>query len=90
MDEMEERIAELMASEELASLRPEIDGQKVMELLGVPAGPIVGAALEFLMDIRLEEGLLGDEAATARLMQWWKENEANASKLRPTRRINRG
>jgi hypothetical protein len=42
------------------------------------------------MDIRLEEGILGDEAATARLMQWWKENEANASKLKPTRRINRG
>ncbi len=90
MDEMEERIAELMASEELASLRPELDGQKVMELLGVPAGPIVGAAMEFLMDIRLEEGILGDEGATARLMQWWKENEANASKLKPTRRINRG
>jgi poly(A) polymerase len=90
MDEMEERISELMASEELASLRPELDGQKVMELLGVPAGPIVGAAMEFLMDIRLEEGILGDEGATVRLMQWWKENEANASKLKPTRRINRG
>jgi poly(A) polymerase len=61
-----------------------------MELLGVPAGPIVGAAMEFLMDIRLEEGILGDEGATVRLMQWWKENEANASKLKPTRRINRG
>jgi hypothetical protein len=42
------------------------------------------------MDIRLEEGLLGDDIATERLMQWWKENEANASKLKPTRRINRG
>ena len=90
VEEGPERIAELMASEELASLRPELDGQKVMELLGVPAGPIVGAAMEFLMDIRLEEGLLGEDAAIARLKQWWKENEANASKLRPTRRINRG
>ena len=42
-----------------------------MELLGVPAGPIVGAALEFLMDIRLEEGLLGDAEIRRRLEQWW-------------------
>jgi poly(A) polymerase len=89
MDEMEERIAEVMEREELASLRPEIDGQRVMELLGVPAGPIVGAALEFLMDIRLEEGIIGDDAAVERLRAWWSENESRASQLRPTRRINR-
>jgi poly(A) polymerase len=90
MDEMEERIAEVMEREELASLRPEIDGQGVMDLLGVPAGPIVGAALEFLMDVRLEEGILGEEVVTERLKSWWKENESRSSSLRPTRRINRG
>lgn len=90
MDEMEERIAEVMEREELASLRPEIDGQQVMELLGVPAGPIVGAALEFLMDIRLEEGLLGEELVVQRLREWWAQNETRASSLRPTRRINLG
>ena len=89
MDEMEERIAEVMEREELASLRPEIDGQRVMELLGVPAGPIVGAALEYLMDIRLEEGIIGEDAAIERLRSWWSENESRASQLRPTRRINR-
>jgi poly(A) polymerase len=86
MDEMEERIAELSAREELAALRPEIDGAHVMELLGVPAGPAVGAALEFLMDLRLEEGLLGQDAAEARLVAWWEENRDAASQLRRTRR----
>jgi poly(A) polymerase len=90
MDEMEARINELMASEELASLRPELDGQQVMELLDVPAGPIVGAAMEFLMDIRLEEGILGEEQIVARLHAWWESNKDKASSLRPTRRINRG
>jgi poly(A) polymerase len=79
-----------MASEELASLRPELDGQQVMELLDVPAGPIVGAAMEFLMDIRLEEGILGEELIVARLRTWWDANKSSASSLRPTRRINRG
>ena len=89
MDEMEERIAEVMQREELASLRPEIDGQRVMELLGVPAGPVVGAALEFLMDIRLEEGMIGEDEAVTRLRAWWAENESRASTLRPSRPINR-
>jgi poly(A) polymerase len=60
-----------------------------MDLLGVPAGPIVGAALEFLMDIRLEDGLLGEEVVAQRLRAWWAENESRASSLKPTRRINR-
>lgn len=90
MDEMEARINELMASEELASLRPELDGQQVMDLLALPAGPIVGAAMEFLMDIRLEEGLLGNELIVERLVSWWQTNKDSASSLRPTRRINRG
>ncbi|MFM9082980.1 MAG: CCA tRNA nucleotidyltransferase [Actinomycetota bacterium] len=86
MDEMEERIADLAQREELASLRPEIDGVQVMEILGVRAGPAVGAALEFLMDIRLAEGLFGEEAAVQRLHDWWAENKDAASALRRTRR----
>jgi len=86
MDEMEARIAEVAAREELASLRPEIDGQQVMELLGVPAGPAVGAALEFLMDIRLEEGILGEEVIVVRLREWWAANADDVSKLKRTRR----
>ena len=86
MDEMEERIADLAQREELASLRPEIDGVQVMEILGVGAGPAVGAALEFLMDIRLEEGLIGEEAVVRRLQDWWDQNKDTASALRRTRR----
>jgi len=88
MDELEERIAYLNEREELAALRPEIDGVRVMEFLGVPAGPVIGAALEFLMDIRLEEGLIGEEAAVERLRTWWEENKDSAGKLKRTRRQN--
>ncbi|MEY2967042.1 MAG: hypothetical protein RLY50_1092 [Actinomycetota bacterium] len=86
MDEMEERIADLAKREELASLRPELDGAAVMELLALQPGPAVGAALEFLMDLRLEEGILGEEEVVARLRAWWEENREAASKLRRTRR----
>jgi poly(A) polymerase len=70
MDDLESRIAELAAAEELAALRPELDGNDVMELLGVEPGPIVGEALAFLMEIRLDEGLIGRDAAAERLRRW--------------------
>ena len=73
MDELEQRIAEVMAREELAALRPELDGSQVMELLGIPPGRDVGKAMDFLMEIRLEEGLIGSEAAIERLRAWWAE-----------------
>lgn len=87
MDEMEARIAEVAAREELAQLRPELDGQKVMEILGVSAGPAVGAALEFLMDIRLEEGILGEDVVIARLREWWHVNATQVAQLKRTRRL---
>jgi poly(A) polymerase len=86
MDEMEDRIAELMQKEELAALRPELDGVQVMEILDVPAGPAVGAALEFMMEIRLEEGILGEEVITQRLREWWS---ANAESVMKTKRSGR-
>ena len=73
MDDLEQRIAEVMAREELAALRPELDGSQVMELLGIPPGRDVGKAMDFLMEIRLEEGLIGSEAAIERLRAWWAE-----------------
>ena len=73
MDDLERRIAEVMAREELAALRPELDGAQVMELLGIPPGRDVGKAMEFLMEIRLEEGLIGTDAITERLRAWWAE-----------------
>lgn len=86
MDEMEDRIAELMQKEELAALRPELDGVQVMELLDVPAGPAVGAALDFMMEIRLEEGILGEEVITQRLREWWS---VNAESVMNTKRSGR-
>jgi poly(A) polymerase len=71
MDELEARIAELAADEELAAIRPELDGNRVMELLHIPPGREVGEALQFLLDVRLDEGLLGEDVVTARLLEWW-------------------
>lgn len=71
MDELEDRIKELAAKEELDKIRPDLDGQKVMAHLGVPPGPLVGEALAFLLELRLEEGPLGEEEARRRLDRWW-------------------
>ena len=71
MDQLEARIEELAAAEELAALRPEMDGAAVMEHLAIAPGRAVGDALDFLMEIRLEEGLIGDEKIRARLDEWW-------------------
>ena len=73
MDELERRIAELREREELDALRPEIDGNGVMQLLGVPPGPVVGRALDFLLELRIEEGPLGDDEVARRLRAWWAE-----------------
>jgi poly(A) polymerase len=75
MDELEARIEELRAQEELDSLRPDLDGNQVMELLGMGPGPDVGRALAFLMELRLDEGPLGEEEAARRLQQWWAQRQ---------------
>jgi len=71
MDELELRIAELQEAEELAALRPELDGNAVMQQLGLEPGRDVGAAMRFLMDVRLDEGLLGGDEIRRRLDEWW-------------------
>ena len=71
MDELEERIVELTAQEQLRAIRPELDGRDVMEHLGIAPGPLVGAAMEFLLELRLEEGLLGRDEVLRRLDAWW-------------------
>ncbi|MFN8017383.1 MAG: CCA tRNA nucleotidyltransferase [Acidimicrobiales bacterium] len=71
MDELEARIATLREQEALDAIRPDLDGRQVMDHLGVPAGPIVGQALDHLLELRLEEGPLGEEEAYARLDAWW-------------------
>jgi len=76
MDELEARIAELNAQEELARIRPELDGNEVMTHLGIGPGPVVGEALAFLLEIRLEEGEIGHDEAVARLDAWWKARQS--------------
>ncbi|MGF2951266.1 CCA tRNA nucleotidyltransferase [Mycobacterium sp. THU-M116] len=70
-DRLEARIAELSAQEDLARVRPDLDGNQIMELLGIPAGPQVGEAWHFLKELRLERGPLSTEEATAELLSWW-------------------
>lgn len=74
MDELEVKIAELQAREEIDALRPELDGLQVIEHLGLTPGRVVGDAIDFLFEIRLEEGLLGDKEIRRRLDAWWAEN----------------
>jgi len=76
MDALEERIAELQEREELASIRPDIDGNRVMEVLGVKPGRVVGEALDMLLEARLEEGPLGEEEAERRLRAWWEARDS--------------
>ena len=71
MDALEARIAELRSEEELDALRPDLDGRQVMEHLELSPGPVVGEALGFLLELRIEEGPLGEEEATKRLDEWW-------------------
>ncbi|MCU0261704.1 MAG: CCA tRNA nucleotidyltransferase [Ilumatobacteraceae bacterium] len=71
MDELEVRIAALAEAEELASIRPELDGSQVMEQLGIRPGPMVGRALAHLLEIRLDEGLVGEDEIRRRLDEWF-------------------
>jgi len=71
MDELEARIAELREKEELAKIRPALDGNAVMRVLGVGPGPVVGEALTFLLEIRLDEGEISPAEAEERLRAWY-------------------
>ncbi len=71
-DHLEERIAKLAEQEELESLRPDLDGNQIMELLGIGPGPEVGRAYRYLMELRMDRGPLSDEEATAALLDWWR------------------
>lgn len=75
MDELEDRIERLEEEEQVRALRPDIDGQRVMEHLGITPGPVVGKALAFLLELRIEHGPLGEEEALRRLDDWWADNK---------------
>jgi poly(A) polymerase len=61
----------------LAAIRPELDGKRVMDLLGIAPGKAVGEALQFLLDIRLDEGPIGEQQAERRLREWWSARRAD-------------
>ena len=69
-DGLEQRIDELSEQEELARIRPELNGNEIMSVLGVPAGPVVGRAYDFLLELRIAEGELGRERVTQELLRW--------------------
>ncbi|MGW3507858.1 CCA tRNA nucleotidyltransferase [Streptomyces sp. NPDC000994] len=74
-DGLEERIAQLQEREELDAIRPDLDGNQIMEILGVKPGPAVGKAYKYLLELRLENGPMEHDAAVAALKEWWAEQE---------------
>ena len=76
-DSLEERIATLQEAEELGKIRPDLDGNQIMEILGVKPSPLIGKAYAHLLELRLDRGPLGEEEARRELLAWW---EVNASK----------
>jgi poly(A) polymerase len=72
-DDLEARIEQLSQQEELDQMRPDLDGEEIMAILGIAPGRDVGQAYRFLLELRLDEGELGTQEATKRLLAWWSE-----------------
>lgn len=72
MDDLERRIIELKKQEEIDAIRPDLDGTQIMEILGLEPGREVGQARAYLLELRMEEGPLGEEEAERRLLAWWE------------------
>lgn len=75
-DALEQRIDRLAQEEELAAIRPDLDGNQIMQLLQIPPSRAVGEAYDFLLEQRLEHGPLGEERATQLLREWWAARNA--------------
>jgi len=75
-DDLERRIAELAAKEDLARVRPDLDGNEIMRILGIPPGPLVGEAWRYLKELRLDRGPLDHDEAVAELMKWWNARQS--------------
>ena len=75
-DGLEARIARLAEEEELAAIRPELDGNQIMHILGIAPGRDVGAAYDFLLDLRLDRGPIGPDEAERELRAWWAKRQA--------------
>ena len=75
-DSLEDRIATLREAEELAAIRPDLDGTQIMDVLGIRPGRDVGEAYRYLLDQRLEHGPLGEERAREVLLAWWEQRSS--------------
>ena len=71
-DQLEKRIKELMQQEELNKIRPDLTGEQIMQILNIKPSPMVGKAYDFLLELRLENGPIGEEKAKEALLTWWK------------------
>ena len=78
-DDLEERIERLREAEGRAAVRPDLDGNQIMEILGIPAGREVGEAYRWLLEKRLDDGPMSEEAAREALLTWWRERSAGES-----------
>jgi len=78
-DDLEARIGELAEEEELAALRPDLDGTQIMAILGIAPGREVGEAYRFLLEKRIDEGPLGPDRAEQVLRSWWAERSSTPS-----------
>ena len=74
-DQLEKRIKELMQQEELNKIRPDLTGEQIMQILSIKPSPMVGKAYDFLLELRLENGPIGEEKAREALLTWWKEQK---------------
>jgi len=72
-DQLEQRIKELMQQEELNKIRPDLTGEQIMQILNIKPSPTVGKAYDFLLELRLENGPIGEDKAKEALLNWWKE-----------------
>ncbi|WP_184821053.1 CCA tRNA nucleotidyltransferase [Jiangella mangrovi] len=72
-DSLEERITRLAEEEELAAIRPDLDGNQIMQILGIAPGPLVGRAYHHMLEVRLDHGVLPEDEARAELLRWWGE-----------------
>jgi poly(A) polymerase len=81
-DELETRIARLQEEEELAAVRPELNGNQIAEVLGIEPGPVLGRAYKHLLEVRLDRGPIGEEAAAEELRQWWASQPESAGDAR--------
>jgi poly(A) polymerase len=77
-DDLEERIARLAEEEDLAALRPDLDGNEIMRILGIGPGRDVGAAYQFLLGVRMDQGPMSHEQAEQVLLDWWKARSTGA------------